>query len=123
MLINRSFAILTRSPSDCVVNFNSVRTINSINKKRLIEGKPPRRGDSVLFDGPEFSFMDGRGAAPLTLGQRRRYLQNRHFAEQIIKYMKQYDLAKQLRPDEKSITAPRESQRNNNKNQGSQLDS
>ncbi|XP_015787711.1 uncharacterized protein LOC107364791 [Tetranychus urticae] len=83
-----------------VTNFTSVRCIGSINKKRMFEGRPPRRGDSVLFDGPDFSFMDGRGQPPLTLGQRRRYLQDKHFAEQIVKYMKEFQLAKQLKPDE-----------------------
>lgn len=76
-------------------NYYSIRNI-SVNEYRRKKGLGPRRTSGPMIDKPEFSFTDGRGLAPLSFGAKRRYLRDKYFAELIVKYMKQFELAKSL---------------------------
>jgi hypothetical protein len=70
----------------------------------------PRRYQSPtpLTDLPEFSFVDGRGAGPLTLGRRAKYLRDQMFAQEIIQITGQMKEAKRLVPaDERKPIALR----------------
>jgi hypothetical protein len=64
---------------------------------REINGLPRRfASPSPLADNPEWSYVDGRGAAPLNEGQKKRYLRDRRFSKDIIKFMRQQKTAKSM---------------------------
>lgn len=88
--------LLTRPAVHCIaVRFAAGRWRNQT-------GRPPRYASpSPLADLPEFSFMDGRGAAPLSVGRRAKYLRDQIFGQEIIKYTDQMKEAKRLVPDDK----------------------
>ena len=68
---------------------------------RSQNGLPPRYASpSPLADLPEFSFMDGRGASPLSIGRRAKHLRDQIFGQEIIRFTGQMKEAKRLVPDE-----------------------
>ncbi|RWS28276.1 hypothetical protein B4U80_03367 [Leptotrombidium deliense] len=69
------------------------------NKWRDKQGLGPRFSSGPLVDSPEFSFVDGRGFAPLNCSQRNRYLRDKYFTEKIVKHMKEFQIAKSLVPN------------------------
>lgn len=66
---------------------------------REINGLPRRFASGPLVESPEWSYVDGRGPAPLGSGQRRRHLESKKFTETIVKVMKQHIEARRLVPD------------------------
>ena len=67
-----------------------------VNSYRRKKGLPPRYAYSPLSETPEFSYLDGKGYAPLNQRQQARYERDQYFGKQVIKYMDQFKLAKQL---------------------------
>lgn len=66
---------------------------------REINGLPRRFASGPLVESPEWSYVDGRGPAPLGSGQRRRHLESKKFTETIVKVMKQHIEARRLVSD------------------------
>ncbi|KAI1295491.1 hypothetical protein HDE_05515 [Halotydeus destructor] len=62
----------------------------------------PRRYASPgpIADTCEWSYVDGRGPAPLNKKQRSRHLRDAYFTEEIIKFTKMTKEAKRLLPEE-----------------------
>lgn len=56
--------------------------------------------ESVLVMEPDWSFTDGRGYGPPTLGQRRRYLRDIKMTKDTLKYLEMFKRAKELVPDD-----------------------
>ena len=67
-----------------------------VNVYRKKKGLPPRYAYSPLSETPEFSYLDERGYAPLNKRQQARYERDQHFGKQVIKYMDQFKLAREL---------------------------
>lgn len=67
-----------------------------VNVYRRKKGLPPRFAYSPLSETAEFSYLDGRGYAPLNQRQQARYERDQHFGKQVIKYMEQFKTAKEL---------------------------
>lgn len=67
-----------------------------VNVTRRKQGLGPRFAYSALSDTPEFSYLDGRGYAPLNKRQQSRYERDQHFGKQVVKYMEQFKVAKEL---------------------------
>ena len=80
------------------VNRSTIEFIRNygVNVYRKKKGLPPRFAYSALSETPEFSYLDGRGYAPLNIRQQKRYERDQHFGKQVIKYMDQFKVAKQL---------------------------
>lgn len=98
-MIAKNLIVMSNTLKPSALLYEAQRSIGMVNKQRKLRGQVPRRADDKLFEAPEFSFVDGRGAAPLTLGQRRRYLRNMYHCQVIIKHLKQFQEAKKLVPD------------------------
>lgn len=72
-----------------------MNTRGAAGRWRELNGLPRRFASPCpLADNPEWSYADGRGPAPLNKGQKKRYIQNKHFAEDIIRMVKQQNRAK-----------------------------
>ncbi|XP_054160277.1 39S ribosomal protein L52, mitochondrial-like [Oppia nitens] len=54
---------------------------------------------SPLNELPDWSYTDGRGFGPLTVGQKKRYLRDQELARSVINHWKDMQTAKQLLPD------------------------
>lgn len=76
-----------------------------VNVYRRKKGLPPRFAYSPLSETAEFSYLDGRGYAPLNQRQRARYERDQHFGKQVIKYMDQFKVAKELVAQSKANAA------------------
>lgn len=70
-------------------------------KWRADRGLPPRHASpGPLADLPDWSYLDGRGPGPLNIGQKKRYLRDIRFTQEVIKYIGQAKTARELVPDE-----------------------
>ena len=54
---------------------------------------------SPLTDLPDWSYTDGRGYGPMTVGQKNRYNRDQEMAKTVVKYMEYMRGAKKLVPD------------------------
>ena len=81
------------------VNTSTTRQIvrnYGVNVYRKKKGLPPRYAYSPLSETAEFSYLNGRGYAPLNKRQQARYERDQHFGKQVVKYMEQFRVAKEL---------------------------
>ena len=67
-----------------------------INVYRLKKGLAPRYAYSPLSETSEFSYMDGKGFAPLNKQQKLRHERDQKFAATIVKHLKEFELAKRI---------------------------
>ena len=101
--MSRFFATRLVLLSPCPVTRVTTRT--AAGRWRAQNNLPPRYASpSPLADLPEFSFVDGRGAAPLSMGRRAKYLRDQVFAKEIVACVDQMKQSKRLVPDEEPRT-------------------
>jgi hypothetical protein len=81
----------------------SSKRLITVKKWRQLKGLAPVRGAvGPITDGPDWSYTDGRGFGPLTVGQKKRHFRDQEMAKTVVKYMKQFKIAQQLVPNNES---------------------
>ena len=74
----------------------------SLRKWRRMNGRPEHTSNAgPLVELPDWSYTDGRGYGPLTVGQKKRYMRDQEMAKTIVNYMQYMGKAKELVPDHK----------------------
>ena len=74
----------------------------TVRKWRRLMGRPEFTSNSgPLVELPDWSYTDGRGYGPLTVGQKTRYLRDQEMAKTVVHYMKYMKSAKELVPENK----------------------
>ena len=87
-----SFTLLVNS-----LSHESRRHI-TVKKWRKLNGRPPSQC-GPLAELPDWSYTDGRGYGPPTVGQKKRYMRDQEMAEKVVQYMEYMNTAKRMAPE------------------------